>query len=159
MLAGEGLPMNFVMFTKSRPPLDVESAPMPSAVPQRRLDAIKGRPAAQAAPSNGRFATRTRSNSAGFLSVEGFSAALRCTVCDTSSSGALIEVPKTADGRPIDADDIPARFTLVFVGYREQTEVTCQVVRRIGQRVGVRYVGGFKTVATKPAARPAQKKR
>ncbi len=84
---------------------------------------------------------------------------MRCTVCDTSSSGALIEVPKTADGRPIDSDDIPAKFTLVFVGYREQTEVTCQVVRRIGQRVGVRYVGGFRTVAIKPTVKPAAKKR
>jgi PilZ domain len=149
--------MNFVLVTKSAPPAAPER---PASVPRSRLDAIKTRPAQPKTPENGRFATRKRVDSSGFISAADFTAAMRCVVRDTSSSGAMIEIPATADGRSIDADDIPDRFVLIFVGYRERTEVTCQVVRRTGRRIGVRYVGGFKTIDTTPPPRmmPGKKK-
>ena len=72
---------------------------------------------------------------------------VRCIVRDTSSSGALVEVVGGSDKHFNPADDIPDKLTLVFISYKERTEVSCVVMRRVGRMMGVRYVGPFRSFA------------
>ena len=92
-----------------------------------------------------RFATRKPSDTPGFIGSNKFSQPVRCIVRNTSSSGALVEIVPGKDRMITRADELPNKFTLVFLGYRERTEVNCQVMRMAGAQAGVRYVSPFRT--------------
>ncbi len=117
----------------------------------QRLDAASGRleaAKARKAANDHRWAKRKLAGLTGFIVSDRLSQSIRCTVCDTSSSGALIEL--AADDRQslASATELPDRFTLVMQRYRERTDVECVVVRRMGMQVGVRFVSQFMTVET-----------
>ena len=103
-----------------------------------------------------RFAQRKMSETAGLVASAKLPQALRCIVRNTSSTGALIDMSQVGRDRSQNrADEVPDKFTLVFVSYRERTEVACTVMRRVGNQVGVRYVSAFRTFANVRACRSA----
>lgn len=113
--------------------------------------------------SDRRWALRKRTDMPGFIAHSKNPQGIRCIVRNTSSSGALVEVVSGSDRFANPADEIPDRITLVFISYKERTEVACAVMRRAGRNMlGVRYVGPFRSFpAPHAAAKPgtAPKKR
>jgi hypothetical protein len=94
---------------------------------------------------NRRFAQRKHVDWSGLIAFGGRVGNVGCRVCDTSSTGALIEITNDERGKPVMADEIPERFTLGFVTYRDCTEVECMVMWRRGRRIGARYISSFRT--------------
>jgi hypothetical protein len=119
----------------------------------RILRPAKGAPASPQAAGGDerRWAPRKASASDGLILSSRHSNPIRCTIRDTSSSGALLELCDSQAAGFVDIMDLPHSFTLVFTSYRERTEVLCQIMRWTGRRVGVRYAGPFRTSASKPA--------
>jgi hypothetical protein len=64
-----------------------------------------------------------------------------CKLHDTSTTGALIEVPAEAESGGAISDKIADRLTLMFFTYKGRAIVNCQVVRRDNLRFGLRYIG------------------
>ena len=94
---------------------------------------------------NQRWAGRKRTDIPGYVYCEKLATSPRCVVRDMSSSGALIYLQPSAER--LTADDMPECFTLAMLHFREQTEVQCVIVRRLGNAVGVRFTGAFKSKA------------
>ena len=108
------------------------------------LTSARSAPSA-ATKSDRRWALRKRTDMPGMIGHAKNPQGLRCIVRNTSSSGALIEVSGSSDRFSNPAEDIPNEITLVFVSYKERTEVSCVVMRRAGRMFGVRYVGPFRS--------------
>jgi hypothetical protein len=97
--------------------------------------------------SDRRWAYRKPTETPGYIGHAKNPNGVRCVVRNTSSSGALVEVCSGSDRYSNPADEVPDRLTLVFVSYKERTEVACAVMRRSGRMLGVRYIGPFRTIA------------
>ena len=147
--------MNFILVdSKSTAVAAIE--PASGAQPQGRrirrvgemVSAIgAARPQAEASSSKDRrWAFRKRTEMPGYIGHSKNPQGVRCIVRNTSSSGALIEVCAGSDRYSNPADAIPDQLTLVFVSYKERSEVACAVMRRAGRMLGVRYIGPFRSV-------------
>lgn len=151
--------MNFIMVAE-RTPRESRGAQPP--VQGRRVRQISemlaalsttGSVAVEAAPCNRRWAPRKRTETPAYIGHAKNPHGVRCIVRDTSSSGALVEVCAGSDSSGNPADEIPEKLTLVFVSYKERSEVACVVMRRSGRMLGVRYVGPFRSFAAPVAAK------
>jgi hypothetical protein len=102
---------------------------------------------------NNRFSSRKRSDMPAVIYSDKMPNAVRCMVRDTSSTGAQIHLLPSAERLTV--DDLPETFTLIMTHYKERSDVQCQIVRRFGDRVGVRFMSSFvmREVATRPMAR------
>ena len=121
----------------------MQPAGKPSATPPHASSRLRQRIIGDApADADNRWAKRKRSELPGYLRADMLDAAVKCCVRDYSSSGALLQLQ--ADGG-LTVDDVPDRLTLVLLVNRQQTEVSCTVVRRHGDCIGVRFAGMFKT--------------
>lgn len=100
-----------------------------------------------------RWARRKRASTPAYLTSERLSASINCLVCDSSSTGALVQlVSKDRQAAP-SVDDVPADLTLVVAYNREITYVDCAVVRRFGTHLGLKYKGYFRTYEKQSKAR------
>ena len=142
---------NFVMIDSAQrlPALSVNTIATPR--PARQMSAavsamgLPKEPPKPVQPSDRRWALRKRTEMPGYIAHSKNPQGVRCIVRNTSSSGALVEVVSGSDRFANPADEIPDQLTLVFISYRERTEVACAVMRRTGRMLGVRYVGSFRT--------------
>ena len=112
--------------------------------------------------SDRRWALRKASDMPGYIGHSKNPQGVRCIVRNTSSSGALVEVCAGSDRYANPADGVPDQLTLVFISYKERTEVSCTVMRRTGRMLGVRYVGPFRSFpapqSTLKSVSPAKKR-
>ena len=160
--------MNFILVedTSTRRSTQI-SKPEPARRIRQVSDAVTAMATNRPAPpatgkSDRRWALRRPSDMPGYIGHAKNPQGVRCIVRNTSSSGALIEVCAGSDRFSNPADEVPDRLTLVFISYKERTEIACTVMRRAGRMLGVRYVGPFRTFPApqsnlKPS--PAIKKR
>ncbi len=112
--------------------------------------------------SDRRWALRKPSEMPGYIGHSKNPQGVRCIVRNTSSSGALVEVCAGSDRFANPADGVPDQFTLVFISYKERSEVACAVMRRTGRMLGVRYIGPFRSFPAPQStlkSAPAAKKR
>lgn len=147
--------MNFVLVEDTTAPRSTAVArPVSKPEQGRRVrqvsDAVSAMSATRAAPqdagkSDRRWALRKRSEMPGYIGHSKNPQGVRCIVRNTSSSGALVEVCAGSDKFANPADGVPDQLTLVFISYRERTEVACAVMRRTGRMLGVRYIGPFRS--------------
>lgn len=156
--------MRFILVDESpkQPAEKAAGEPVAVRAPRQVADmvaALSGQRASEAPvkKSDRRWAQRKRTETPAYIVHAKAPQGMRCTVRDTSSSGALIEIAAGADRFSNPAEEVPDRITLVFVSYKERSEVACAVMRRSGRMMGLRYVGPFRTFATpatkaKPAA-------
>lgn len=153
--------MRFIIVDEKRKQAKAAEEPATAArAPRQVADMVASmsiQRATEAAPkeSDRRWAKRKRTETPAYVVHAKAPQGQRCTVRDTSSSGALIEIAAGADRFSNPAEDIPDRMTLVFVSYKERSEVACAVMRRNGRMLGLRYVGPFRTFAS-PAASKAK---
>jgi hypothetical protein len=101
--------------------------------------------AAQA--SDARWAKRTQSRLGAQIVHESLSAPIACTVRDTSSTGARLEIMAQRGGN-ISRDRVPDLFTLFMPA--DRLEYDCQVMWRHGSMAGVRYVSPARRTARQP---------
>lgn len=85
---------------------------------------------------NARWAQRSPARLGAQIQHASLSTPLACTVRDTSSTGARLEIV-TQRGGNISRDRLPDQFTLFMP--LDRLEVDCQVMWRQGQQAGVRY--------------------
>ncbi len=83
-----------------------------------------------------RWARRNAARFGGQITHPSLSAPMLCTVRDTSSTGAKLELAKIIGGS-ISRDRAPDRFTLFMPA--ERLTVDCEVAWRRGNMLGVRY--------------------
>ena len=153
--------MRFIIVDDSRKQAKAADAEEPAAAvraPRQAADMVAAivaqRPAEVAAKeSDRRWAKRKRTETPAYVVHAKAPQGQRCTVRDTSSSGALVEIAAGADRFSNPAEDVPDRMTLVFVSYKERSEVACAVMRRNGRMLGLRYVGPFRTFAAPSASK------
>ena len=164
--------MNFVLVEDTTAP---RSAPVAKPVSRpeqgRRIRQVSDAVSAMATSktiqqaaekSDRRWALRKRSDMPGYIGHTKNPQGVRCIVRNTSSSGALVEVCAGSDKFANPADGIPDQLTLVFISYKERTEVACAVMRRTGRMLGVRYIGPFRSFPAPQSnlkSAPATKKR
>jgi hypothetical protein len=86
--------------------------------------------------TNARWAKRSPARLGAQICHSSLSTPLTCTVRDTSSTGARIEIV-TQRGGNISRDRVPDQFTLFMPA--DRLEVDCEVMWRQGQQAGVRY--------------------
>jgi hypothetical protein len=99
-------------------------------------------------PSEGaeaRWARRTPSKLGGQIRHHSLAAAVPCTIRDTSSTGARLEVAVQRGGN-ISRDRVPDQFSLFMP--LDRLEIDCQVMWRQANLIGIRY--------TSPARRTAK---
>jgi hypothetical protein len=99
-------------------------------------------------PSEGaeaRWARRTPSKLGGQIQHHSLAAAMPCTVRDTSSTGARLEIVSQRGGN-ISRDRVPDQFSLFMP--LDRLEIDCQVMWRQANLIGIRY--------TSPARRTAK---
>ena len=106
---------------------------------------------AVAVPDN-RWARRAASRLGAQIEHPSLSTPLLCTVRDTSSTGARLELTAIRGG-PISRDPVPDRFTLCMPSDRLQ--VDCEVAWRQGPLIGVRYVSPTRRTP-RPPPKPAE---
>lgn len=115
----------------------------PRLAPDRRLGR---RPSAsqvgRSESLESRWARRRKADLPGYITSERLQAAIRCSMRDHSSSGALLQI---VESNGVTVDDLPEELVLVLRTSREQTVVRCTVVRRFADGIGVRFKGMFKT--------------
>jgi hypothetical protein len=164
--------MNFVLVEDTTAPRSIAVArPVSKPEQGRRIrqvsDAVSAMGASktvQQTPdkSDRRWALRKRSDMPGYIGHSKNPHGVRCIVRNTSSSGALVEVCAGSDKFANPADGVPDQLTLVFISYKERTEVACVVTRRTGRMLGVRYIGPFRSFPAPQSnlkSAPAAKKR
>jgi hypothetical protein len=100
-----------------------------------------------------RWARRTPSRVGAQILHQSLSAPMTCTVRDTSSTGARLEVVVQRGGN-ISRDRVPDQFTLFMPA--DRLEVDCQVMWRQGALMGVRYVSPARRTAKAQAPKPAE---
>jgi hypothetical protein len=99
--------------------------------------------------SNRRFAQRKPCQTPATIVFQGMRGPVACTVRDTSSSGALIEMVKTKGNPDGVTGVVPDLFVLVF--NLDRSEINCQVAWRDDTEMGVRYISPARhTVKPKP---------
>ena len=103
-----------------------------------------------------RWAVRRIAQTPGWIISTALPGSVRCSVRNTSSSGALIQL--LPDERRMTVDEMPDTFVLAIGSNREYSEIKCIVARRHADCVGVRYVGHFRTVV-KQQRMPEKKRR
>jgi hypothetical protein len=115
-------------------------------VPPVPADPIAAQEAA-ARPPDARWAKRTPSRLGAQIVHESLSAPIACTVRDTSSTGARLEIVAQRGGN-ISRDRVPDVFTLFMPA--DRLEYDCQVMWRHGSMAGVRYVSPARRTARPP---------
>ena len=93
---------------------------------------------------NKRWATRKAASISAYIYSERQPEGLACVIRDTSSSGAKIQLADKTGAATV--DDVPDKFRIIVLRHREYTSVDCQVVRRYGDSIGIRYTSQFQTV-------------
>lgn len=105
-------------------------------------------PAADAADANQRFASRRQSRTPAHITHASLGQPVTCTVRDSSSTGALVELVQTKGAFSPGADRLPPRFVLTMP--TERAAVECEIAWRRGAMMGIRYVAPTRVLA-KPA--------
>ena len=107
--------------------------------------------------ADARWARRTPARLGGQILHSSLATAILCTVRDTSSTGARLEVVSQRGGN-ISRDRVPDQFTLFMPA--DRLEVDCQVMWRQGLMVGVRYVSpARRTAKQQPLKKPEPPKK
>ena len=88
-------------------------------------------------PDERRWAQRKPRSLPGLLLSDKLQSQVQCLVRDLSSTGGRIEIVPGRGGSVRSADELPAHFTLYMV--TDEMEVDCEVMRREGAFVGVRF--------------------
>ncbi|MEZ5842283.1 MAG: hypothetical protein R3D27_00935 [Hyphomicrobiaceae bacterium] len=96
-------------------------------------------PAAESDDATRRFAARRASAMSGGILVDAVSPPIPCTIRNTSSTGALLELKASLGSWSHAASDLPDEFVLVLTA--DNLEFDCMVARRCGRQVGVRFAG------------------
>lgn len=113
-----------------------------------------------ARPSEGaeaRWARRTPSRLGAQIRHHTLVAAVPCTVRDTSSTGARLEIVVQRGGN-ISRDRVPDQFSLFMP--LDRLEIDCQVMWRQGNLVGVRYTSpARRTAKQQPIKKPEAPKK
>ena len=107
----------------------------PPAAPLSRALLVRA-PAGQKADDR-RWAQRKPRSLPGLLLSDKLQSQVQCLVRDLSSTGGRIEIVPGRGGSVRSADELPAHFTLYMV--TDEMEVDCEVMRREGAFVGVRF--------------------
>ncbi len=104
-----------------------------------------------------RWARRTPSRLGAQVQHHSLISPIACTIRDTSSTGARLEVIAQRGGN-ISRDRIPDQFTLFMPA--DRLEVDCQVMWRQGAMVGVRYTSpARRTAKQQPIKKPEAPKK
>lgn len=104
-----------------------------------------------------RWAKRTPSRLGAQIQHPSLTAGLPCTVRDTSSTGARLEIVAQRGGN-ISRDRVPDQFTLFMP--LDRLEIDCQVMWRQGNLVGVRYTSpARRTAKQQPIKKPEAPKK
>ncbi len=133
-------------------PLGVDTGPAPvTSAPVMAMD-TRATDGAEA-----RWARRTPSRLGAQIQHHSLSAAVPCTVRDTSSTGARLEIIVQRGGN-ISRDRVPDQFTLFLP--LDRLEIDCQVMWRQGNLIGVRYTSpARRTARQQPVKKPEAPKK
>ncbi|MGQ0671731.1 MAG: hypothetical protein ACT4N2_02460 [Hyphomicrobium sp.] len=104
----------------------------------------------QDASSETRWARRRLSRTPAIISHTSLSQPVSCTIRDSSSTGARIELIQQKGKVSAGTERLPQRFILTMP--TERAAVECEAVWRRGMAMGVRFVSPTRTIA-KPAPR------
>ncbi len=125
----------------STPAADAAAGPVIAVAPQ------DGQPGDEA-----RWARRTPTRLGAQIVHASLASAILCTIRDTSSTGARLEVVAQRGGN-ISRDRVPDQFALFMPA--DRLEVDCEVMWRQGLMVGVRYTSPTRrTAKQQPIKRP-----
>ncbi len=102
-----------------------------------------------------RWARRNAARIGGQICHPRLAQPLQCTVRDTSSTGARLEMAHVIGGQ-ISRDTAPENFTLVMP--MDRLEVDCQVAWRRGNLIGVRYTSPTRRLEKKVVKREEARK-
>lgn len=115
-------------------PTELANIQSPDVSEAEPVVALPGRSPSEAGAEN-RWARRTSTRIGAQIIHESLAQPMLCTVRDTSSTGARLEIANSRGG--ISRDRAPDRFTLVMPA--DRTMVECTVAWRRGNLIGVRY--------------------
>jgi hypothetical protein len=119
--------------------------------------ALQGAPQGDKGSAEARWARRTPARLGAQILESSLASPILCTIRDTSSTGARLEVQVQRGGN-ISRDRVPDQFTLFMPA--DRLEVDCQVMWRQGVMMGVRYTSPTRrTVKQKPMQRPEAPKK
>ena len=107
----------------------------PPAKPASRLPLARAAAASKA--DDRRWAQRKPRSLPAVLLSDKLQSQVQCLVRDLSSTGGRIEIVPGCGGSIRSADELPEHFTLYMV--TDEMEVDCEVMRREGAFVGVRF--------------------
>lgn len=99
---------------------------------------------ARAEDANQRWARRKKSDLPGLICAHSLQEPVKCRLRDGSSSGALLQLRH--ETAKLLVDDVPDTFTLYITNNRDYTQVSCQVIRRFGDCLGVKFTSAFQIV-------------
>lgn len=102
------------------------------------------------AGQEGRWARRAPVKLGGQIQHHSLAAAVPCTIRDTSSTGARLEIGVQRGGN-ISRDRVPDQFSLFMP--LDRLEVDCQVMWRQGNFIGVRYTSPARRTAKQPTVK------
>lgn len=110
-----------------------------------------------ATDSDARWARRTTSRLGAQIMHQSLPTPLTCTIRDTSSTGARLELVVQRGGS-MTRDRVPDDFTLFMPA--DRLEIDCQVMWRQGAQIGVRYASpARRTARQQPAKKPESPKK
>lgn len=119
--------------------------------------ALQGAPQGDKGSAEARWARRTPARLGAQILEPSLVSPILCTIRDTSSTGARLEVQVQRGGN-ISRDRVPDQFKLFMPA--DRLEVDCQVMWRQGVMMGVRYTSPTRrTVKQKPMQRPEAPKK
>ncbi len=126
------------------------------AAPRVCAPATVNQPQSEPSGAESRWAKRSPSRLGAQILHPNLVSPILCTIRDTSSTGARLEVAVTRGGT-ISRDSVPERFTLFMPS--DRLEVDCEVAWRQGLVFGVRYVSPTRrtqkqTVIKRPENQP-----
>lgn len=131
-----------------------------AAVPFGRAPARTVTPSHSAAPPvtkpqpvEKRRARRRTCRSAAIVISPSLHQALNCVVCDSSSTGALLEFGRHRGGMSWESEDLPPRFVLNLT--QEHLSYDCRLVWRNAKMAGVQFMGPARPISKAVAPRPA----
>jgi hypothetical protein len=109
---------------------------------------------AETAGENRRWSSRRSTVLAGTIISDRIAGGAMCVVRDLSATGALIELRNSKTS----VRELPDTFALVLV--HDNSEVRCEIAWRQPTSIGVRFLGGFKTlpVRAKPKTQAPAKR-
>ncbi len=143
------------------PAVEPETASAPEAPMAETETPLPAPVMAQAEPQDkgaeSRWARRTPSRLGAQIQHASLPAPIACTVRDTSSTGARLEIV-TQRGGNISRDRVPDQFVLFMP--LDRLEIDCQVMWRQGALVGVRYTSpARRTAKQQPIKKPEPPKK